>query len=85
MTGFDGPASDAAVIVQIEHHVRLALGVRQGGGDWGDPSLAAGHLHAKLVERFKESKSIPCKADLENWLGRTAMEASVSYRIAPAA
>ena len=72
IAGFDGPDSDAAVIVQLEHHVRVALGIRHGGGDWGDPASAAGQLHAALLERFKDSKSLPSEADLEDWLGRHA-------------
>ena len=69
--GFNSPDSDAVTIVQIEWHVRMALGMRRGEGRWGDPEKAPEWLHRALLHRF-EAKSIPSVESLASWLDRHA-------------
>lgn len=70
--GFSGPDSDAAVIVQIEWQVRVALDIRCGDGTFGEPTEAVKQLRAALVSRFSDSNSIPSETELADWLERHA-------------
>jgi hypothetical protein len=70
LSGFSDPDSDAAVIVAIEHHVRVALGIRHGGGDWGDPAAVPAQLRDALAQRFPQSETLPTAVDLGDWLDR---------------
>jgi hypothetical protein len=82
MLGFDSSESPAAVIVQIEWHVRVARERRRGDGTFGDPKDAVPQLRAGLVSRFPKSKSIPSEADLADWLDRywpTRKRGKVTY------
>jgi hypothetical protein len=65
----DDPDEQSGIVIQIEWHVRMALGVRQGGGKWGDPSEAPRWLHGCLASRFRD-KPIPSDAELADWLDR---------------
>ena len=69
----DDPDSQPGIIMQIEYHVRLALGVRRGGGTWGEPNDAPGWLHGCLAYRFGD-KPIPSEAELADWLDRHSEE-----------
>jgi hypothetical protein len=82
MLGFDGSDSPAAVIVQLESHVRIARERRHGDGTFGDPKHAVPDLRAGLVSRFPESKSLPSETDLADWLDRywpTRKRGKVTY------
>jgi hypothetical protein len=70
MNGFDSADSDAAVIVQIEWHVRVARERRHGDGTFGDPKDAVPEFRAGLVARFPQSKTIPSEEELADWLDR---------------
>jgi hypothetical protein len=70
----EGP-TDAEAIVGIEHAVRMAVGIRNGKGMWGDPTGAASWLRAQLVARFPHAADrIPTAETLDGWLEKHAPE-----------